>query len=185
MALSPCAAGYTQQGGSCVPADLGIIPPTTGRPSNPSSPGAKTDIFTDIVLGLVGGVIGAEIGGAAGAVVGSSATQAITSALTGILTQQQIDIFLQGGGVDPRVASLLGAGPSYFDPGELLPSVQPFDPGGFGGGVLSAGTHLGQSGAFVGDLLKKKKLQVSQLLTGSKGGVKSALASLLERKWAG
>jgi len=192
MAVSPCAPGYAMSGGSCVDIQS-FIPPDPAPPGTTSGPQPRGNVttnpgitdspdpFTDVILTIVGAGVGGLIGGGGGAALGGQLGGSLTSAVVSALS----NVFnVNFGGTDlsallRNIPSAFGAGPDLRQELAAVLAAQPFDPGGFGGGVLTAAPYLGQAGPLAGSLLKSGKIKLEDLLTG-RGKSVSALAGVLQ-----
>jgi hypothetical protein len=155
--------------------------------------------------GAVGVVVGDTSGGGAAPAgswgdvlvsgVGEIGSKVVGGVISGLILGQ-LQKLIDAGKIPPALGSVIapglegllntlvgqiptssGGGPGFAGaPGGLEIAAQPFDPGGYGGAVLSSAPYLGQAGAVAGALLKSKKIQLKQL-TGSAG----VLAQLLQR----
>lgn len=110
--------------------------------------------------------------------LGNLGGQALSNALLGLGLPENVVSILTGAAQGLAGSTEAGGGPSIRLATEFIAGKIPFDPGGFGGGVLSSGVYMGQAGALAGALLKSKKIKLGQLLTG---GNNSVLAQLYGR----
>lgn len=116
------------------------------------------NLLTDTIsnaLGNVGGALLADL------LIKAGLPPNIVNVLTG-QAQNILGTSEQGGGV-PFVGNVLQ--------GLIQPNLRGPDPGGIGGGILSFVQTAGLSGKVAGELLKSKKIQLNQLLTGGQKSV--------------
>jgi hypothetical protein len=129
----------------------------------------------------VSGVVDTLIGGI-GNIITGTLTQAAGNLLGTYLGQLLLDLGVPGQIANAFTTSFAppnlwaGAGPA-LRPGLEVSAYtsailgQPFDIGGLGGGFLGSGPYLGEAGKVAGALLKSKRINLEQLLTGGKSSL--------------